>query len=47
MQQDWEDSELFDRRELEYFDTLQDNNYTSDYNGNVHDFHKEKEKFPF
>jgi hypothetical protein len=47
MQQDWEDSELFDRRELEYFDILQDDNYTNDYNGNVNDYWKDKETFPF
>ena len=47
MQQDWEDSELFDRRELEYFDTLQDDNYTNDYNGNVNDYWADKDKFPF
>lgn len=47
MQQDWEDSELFDRRELEYFDTLQDDNYTNDYNGNVNDYWTDKDKFPF
>jgi hypothetical protein len=47
MQQDWEDSELFDRRELEYFDTLQDDNYTNDYNGNVNDYWKDKDKLPF
>ena len=47
MQQDWEDSEFLDRRELEYFNTLQDDNYTKDYNRNVNNNWNKKDDLPF
>lgn len=47
MQQDWEDSELFDRREKEYYDLSMKDNYTNDCNSNIYDYWKDKDTFPF
>ena len=46
MQNDWEGSDFDDLQDYKYFDQLYDDNYLKDYNGNVHDFHKERE-YPF
>jgi hypothetical protein len=47
MQKDWEDSELFDRRELEYYDLSMEDNYTNDFNSNINDYWKDKDTLPF
>jgi hypothetical protein len=47
MQKDWEDSELFDRRELEYYDLSMEDNYTNDYNSNINNYWDKKYDLPF
>lgn len=47
MDDDWNESDEIDKWDRMYFDRLMDDNYHNDYNGNVTDYWKEKENFPF
>lgn len=47
MSDSWDESDEIDKWDRMYFDRLMDDNYHNDYNGNVTDYWKEKEKFPF
>nr|MBP3680804.1 hypothetical protein [Clostridia bacterium] len=47
MSDSWDESDNIDKWDRMYFDRLMDDNYHNDYNGNVNDYWKEKENFPF
>lgn len=47
MDDSWDESDEIDKWDRMYFDRLTDDNYYNDYNGNVTDYWKEKENFPF
>ena len=47
MSDSWDESDENDKWDRMYFDRLMDDNYHNDYNGNVTDYWKEKENFPF
>ena len=47
MNQDWDKFDANYADDRKYFDRLQDDNYLNDYNGNINDYYKEKENFPF
>lgn len=47
MKQDWDKFDANYADDRRYFDRLQDDNYTNDYNGNVNDYWADKDKFPF
>ena len=47
MTQDWDKCDANYADDRKYFDRLQDDNYLNDYNGNINDYYKEKENFPF